>query len=189
MRIILATNNKNKVLELKNKIKKTVYSLKDIGINIDIVEDGNTLCENAFIKAKAIAKLLPNDIIIADDTGLFVKSLNNEPGVYSARYAGDGCSSEDNINKLLENLKSKSERSAYFETAIVVYKAGEYHHFNGRLDGEILSERVGDLGFGYDSIFYCIELKKSLAQLSKQEKNMISHRAKAIEAVLNSKLF
>ncbi len=187
-KIILATNNPGKVTELKNKLNKNVYSLKDLNIDIDIIEDGTSLEENAKIKASAIAKLFPNDIIIADDTGLFVESLNNMPGIYSARYAGVGCSSEDNIDKLLYELKDKTSRNAYFETVIVVYKAGEYYSFSGKLIGVILESRQGTDGFGYDSIFYTDIYNKSLAEITKVEKNEISHRAKATQQLLESKL-
>ncbi len=186
MKIILATNNQGKVFELKNKLNMEVYSLKDLGVNIEIVEDGKTLEENATIKAKAIAKLFPSDIVIADDTGLFVEALNFEPGVYSARYAFENCSDEDNIDKLLSNLKDMNNRKAYFETVIVVYKNQNYYSFSAELHGEIASERVGEFGFGYDKVFYCSNLKKTLAQLSKEEKNEISHRGLAIKKLVNS---
>lgn len=188
MRVILATNNQGKVNELKSKIGKEVFSLKDLNVDIDIIEDGETLYDNALIKAKAIAKLFPNDIIIADDTGLFVKSLNNQPGVYSARYAGENCTSEDNIDKMLLELKDETERSAYFETVIVVYKDNEYYDYSGQLHGSITRKRHGDDGFGYDSIFYTDIYKKTLAQISKEEKNNISHRAKAIENLVGDNI-
>lgn len=188
MRIILATNNQGKVNELKSKINREIYSLKDLEINIDIIEDKDTLEGNAKLKAEAIAKIFPNDIIIADDTGLFVKSLNNEPGVYSARYAGENCNSEDNIDKLLNNLKNIDDRSAYFETVIVVYKDGIYYNYFGKLEGKILKKRSGSDGFGYDSVFYSEIYNKSLAEVSKEEKNIISHRAKAIDRLLSDNI-
>lgn len=188
MKIILATNNAGKVNELKSKLNTEVFSLKDLNVDIDIIEDGETLYDNALIKAKAIAKLFPNDIIIADDTGLFVKALNFEPGVYSARYAGEDCSSEDNIDKMLENLKEIEDRSAYFETVIVVYKENKYYDYSGKLHGSITRKRHGDDGFGYDSIFYTDIYKKTLAQISKEEKNNISHRAKAIENLVKDNI-
>lgn len=187
--IILATNNQGKVNEIKAKVNTDVFSLKDLNVEIDIEENGTTLSENAKIKAQEIARIFPNDIVIADDTGLFVPSLNYQPGVYSARYAGSDCSSEDNIDKLLSELSNKTDRSAYFETVIVVYKNNEYYEFSGKLEGEILCERCGSDGFGYDSVFYTNIYNKSLAQISKEEKNIISHRAKAIEKMLNSMLF
>ncbi len=188
MKIILATNNQGKVNELKSKIGKEVFSLKDLNIDIDIIEDGETLYDNALIKAKAIAKLFPNDIIIADDTGLFVKSLNNDPGVYSARYAGENCTSEDNIDKMLKNLENIEDRSAFFETVIVVYKESKFYHYSGVLEGSITRKRHGVDGFGYDSIFYTDVYNKTLAQINKDEKNKISHRAKAIEKVVSDNI-
>ncbi len=188
MRIILATNNQGKVNELKSKLDQEVFSLKDLNIDIDIIEDGSTLLENATIKAKEIAKLFPSDIVIADDTGLFVESLNFEPGVYSARYAGENCSSEDNIDKMLLNLEGKDNRKAYFETVVVVYKNGEYYDYSGKLYGEITKNRQGSDGFGYDSIFYTDVFNKTLAQITKEEKNMISHRAKAIESLVSDNI-
>ncbi len=187
MKIILATNNQGKVRELKYKLNKEVYSLKDLKIDIDIIEDGTTLLENAKIKARAIAKMFPNDIIIADDTGLFVETLNFEPGVYSARYAGEGCNSEDNIDKLLKALEGENNRKAYFETVVVVYQDGNYYDYSGKLEGTILTERIGNDGFGYDSVFYTDVYNKSLAQLSDEEKNSISHRARAIDKLVESK--
>ncbi len=188
MKIILATNNQGKVNEMKSKLDKEVFSLKDLNVDIDIIEDGSTLLENATIKAKEIAKLFPNDIIIADDTGLFVESLNFEPGVYSARYAGEDCNSEDNIDKMLLNLENNDNRNAYFETVIVVYKEGKYFDFSGKLYGKITVERQGSDGFGYDSIFYTDVFNKTLAQITKEEKNMISHRAKAIESLVDDNI-
>ncbi len=188
MKIILATNNQGKVAELKNAINKPVFSLKDLGFDLDVLEDGKTLEENAMKKAFKIASYFPNDIIIADDTGLFVESLDFAPGVYSARYAGPCCNSEQNIDKLLENMKDCSNRKAYFETVIVVYKDNDYQQFSGRLDGEILYKRYGDGGFGYDPIFYVDEFKCSLAQVTKEQKNQISHRGKAIKELISSNL-
>lgn len=181
MRIILATNNQGKVLELKQKLAREVFSLKDINLDIEIIEDGDTLLENAMIKVKAISKLFPNDIVIADDTGLFVEELNGRPGVHSARYAFDGCTNEDNIDKLLKELEEIENRNAYFETVIAVYKDGEYYNFSGRLDGKILEKRLGDKGFGYDKVFYATEVETSLACVTSDVKNQISHRARALD--------
>ncbi len=188
MKIILATNNQGKVNELKSKLNREVFSLKDLNIDIEIIEDGNTLEENAMIKAKAIAQLFPNDIVLADDTGLFVEALDFAPGVHSARYAYDGCSDEDNIKKLLQELAGKTNRNAYFETVVVVYKDQQYYSYSGQLFGEIVDSGIGEGGFGYDKVFYYPELKKTLAQLTKAEKNMISHRAMAINKVVASEV-
>ncbi len=188
MKIILATNNQGKVKELKATLKQDVYSLQDLDIDIDIIESGETLAENARIKAEAISKLFPSDIVIADDTGLFVKALNNQPGVYSARYAGSDATSEDNIDKLLNEMHDEIDRSAYFETVVVVYKDNQFYAFSGKVFGKILTERRGTLGFGYDSIFYVEELNKSLAEVTNEEKNLNSHRGKAIENLIESKI-
>lgn len=187
--IILASNNQGKVNEIKSKVNDDVYSLKDLNVDIEIEENGKTLSENAKIKAQAIANMFPNDIIIADDTGLFVPSLNYQPGVYSARYAGESCNSEDNIDKLLKELENNENRAAYFETVVVVYNDNQYYEFSGILEGSILHSRQGDDGFGYDSVFYTEIFNKSLAQITKDEKNTISHRAKAIDKMLQSSVF
>lgn len=186
MRIILATNNLGKVSEMKSILKNEVYSLSDLGINVDVIEDSDTLIGNAKLKAEAIAKIFPDDIIIADDTGLFIEALNFEPGIFSARYAGDACNSDDNIDKVLENMQNIENRRAYFETVMVVYKMGEFYEFSGKLYGEILNERHGSGGFGYDPIFYVKEYSSSLAQITKEQKNKISHRGKAITEIVNS---
>ncbi|MFV0499216.1 MAG: RdgB/HAM1 family non-canonical purine NTP pyrophosphatase [Bacilli bacterium] len=188
MKIILATNNQGKVNELKSLFNTNIYSLNDLNIDIDIIEDGNTLEENAKIKATSIVKLFPNDIVIADDTGLFINSLNGRPGVYSARYAFDGCNNEDNIDKILEELANFDDRSAFFKTVIVLYKNNEYYYYDGVLHGEILKSRSGSNGFGYDSVFYNKHFNKSLASLTKAEKNCISHRSLAIKKLINSKI-
>ncbi len=185
MRIIVATNNVNKLNELKSKLQFEVLGQTDLGIEIDVEEIYDTLEENAMLKASTIAKMYPEDIVIADDTGLFIESLNFEPGVYSKRYAGTGCS-EDNNDLVLKKLEGKDNRYAFFKTVLAVcYKSSKYL-FDGIVEGEITTTRIGENGFGYDSIFYLSNIDKTMAQLSKEEKNIFSHRAKAIDNFISS---
>ncbi|WP_423364612.1 XTP/dITP diphosphatase [Mycoplasma sp. P36-A1] len=184
--IIVASNNQKKIKEIKEILLKydiKVLSLKDVNIDIDIEENGSTFIENAMIKAQAIydITLMP---VIADDSGLQVEALNNEPGIYSARYAGEQKNDEDNMNKLLDNLKNVTNRKARFVAAIAfVINDKLKYTVEGYLDGEIIDNKIGDYGFGYDPIFYIPSLKKTSAQLLPEEKNKISHRAKALEKI------
>lgn len=185
-KILIATNNSYKILEIKDVLKDfntKLYTLKDFGIAVDIMEDGNTLEENALKKAKGTFGIL-NIPAISDDTGLFVKALNEEPGIFSARYAGESATYEENRNKLLDNLKNIPEknRTARFESVICFYANGEeYYFFKGICDGKIISEARGTNGFGYDPIFVPEGTTKTFAELSDKEKNVISHRALALE--------
>lgn len=182
--LVLATRNRNKVSEL-------VALLGDVGLTIrgldefpgapDVVEDGLTCEANAVKKAKAIAEFtgLP---AVADDTGLEVDALGGRPGVYAARYAGEGATYEDNCRKLLQELTglSQERRTARFVTvAAIALPSGDIRVAQGTLDGVIAAEASGTLGFGYDPLFFVPELGKTLAQLSADQKNRISHRAKA----------
>lgn len=180
--ILLATDNKNKIEELQKLLEGEfiVRSKKDFGLEtIEVEETGESLEENARLK---IEKMLeygnfdPSLILLADDTGLFVEKLEGRPGVYSARFAGEKASYEDNVAKLLDLLEGQ-ESPAYFETVICLYQNQEYHLVHGRLHGKIIPERRGNKGFGYDPVFYLEDKKKTLAELSMGEKNQLSHRA------------
>ena len=193
-KLILASNNKKKIKELKeilSDIPVEVRSLSDENINIDDVEDGSTFEENAKKKAKEIYEFLKsrgekNFIVLSDDSGLEVDYLNGEPGVYSARYAGVHGEDEKNNEKLLANLKgvSKKDRGAQFVCQIAMFdESGKYYTVRGEVRGNILEELNGEGGFGYDPLFFYEPLNKTFAQLSSGEKNEISHRGKALKSL------
>lgn len=183
--MIFASHNQNKTKEIQKKLPSHIVlkSLADIGWTEEIIEDGATLEENARIKAQAIVDKLGVPCF-ADDTGLEVKALNNEPGVYSARYAGPQKNDEDNMQLLLSNLEGKEDRSAQFRTSICLYINNEFHLFEGVVKGQILKEKVGNEGFGYDPIFQPEGHTRSFAQMSMEEKNELSHRGRAIQAMV-----
>ena len=195
MRLILATNNSHKVSEIKDILGEgfDILSLKDVGINTDIDENGETLLENSRIKAMSVSSILEKNnypypfIVIADDTGLLVDELNGEPGIYSARYAGsEGHDSEANMRLLLSKLEGKENRKAHFSTFITYIEKKDAYttymkYFEGRVDGTILKEKHGTEGFGYDPIFQPDGYDKSFAELGLEIKNNISHRARAIQ--------
>ena len=183
--LVIATNNQHKVEEIRralgNKIK--LISLKDLGCKEEIPEDGTTLKENAYQKAKYVWDKYKKNCF-ADDTGLMVEALGGAPGVYSARYAGEHCSFDDNIDLLLENMEGKTNRNAYFATVICLIQDGEPVYFEGKCEGCILTERYGRGGFGYDPIFMPKGYGESFAEISMEEKNKISHRGKATEKLI-----
>ena len=159
----------------------TLLSLDDIGYEGDIEEDGNTFSENALIKARVAAST--GKIGVGDDSGLCVNALGGAPGIFSARFAGEEHDDEANNQKLLRELSDKNDRSAYFVSTIAcVLPDGREFFVEGRAEGEILAEAHGENGFGYDPLFYYPPYKKTFAELSAEEKNTISHRARAIEA-------
>lgn len=181
MDIVLASNNKHKLKEVRDILSEyNVLSLQQIGFNSEIEETGATICENALIKAREIRKHT-NKIIIADDTGLFVHALNDAPGVYSARYAGENATYKDNNKKLLKALENADDRSAVFKCAIALsMPCGEEIIFLGQVCGSIAKEYAGDGGFGYDPIFVPQGMDKTYSQLPCEEKDKLSHRAKAL---------
>ena len=180
--LIFATNNKHKLEEVRNVLDGLVevQSLKEINHAGDIPETADTLEGNAAQKAEWIFERTGKDCF-ADDTGLEVEALNGAPGVYSARYAGDGHDSEANMNKLLQNLTGENNRRAQFRTVIALIIKGEENTFDGIVKGEITEEKRGDSGFGYDPIFIPEGFSKSFAQMTNDEKNCISHRFRATE--------
>ena len=184
--LIFATGNQNKLLEINKIIPNNIkiISLKDLKFSDDIPENENTIEGNAIYKAKYIYNKF-NINVFSDDTGLEVEALNGEPGVYSARYAGEACDSNDNINKLLKKLKKKKNRNARFKTIIALIIENKIHTFEGIINGEILKNPIGENGFGYDSIFRPAGYSKSFAELSINEKNIISHRSLAIKKLIN----
>ena len=183
MELLFASNNINKLEQVKLLLDhENVLLPKDIGIeDFDPIEDGNTLRENAYKKAHELYKLSGKKVF-SDDTGLFVKSLDGRPGLYSHRYAGNDASDKDNRDKLLSELENKADRQAYFLTVVCfIDENGKDYYFEGRLDGRIADKEYGTEGFGYDKIFYVDEFSKTLGQMDIDFKNEISHRAKAVE--------
>ena len=181
MKIVFATNNLNKLKEIQQILPTSIelLSLKDIGFSGEIPEDHETLEENAFQKAQYIFDRYKISCF-ADDTGLEVESLNGAPGVYSARYAGDDCAAENNMKKLLSEMQGKANRRAAFKTVVAFVTDTEKCAFKGIAIGEILNEKHGDKGFGYDPIFKPEGYDVSYAEMSSLEKNKISHRGKAV---------
>ncbi len=179
-KLIIASANKGKIKEFSQLLsgKFEVLSMAEVGVVEDIAETGTTFKENAIIKAKFVHEKtgLP---VLADDSGLVVPSLNGEPGVYSARYAGENASMEENKKLLLNNLNGK-DRYAYFICCLVLYDKS-VKVFEGKTEGEILYEERGDKGFGYDSLFFSHDLKKSFGECEDAEKNLVSHRGRALK--------
>lgn len=186
MEIVLASNNKNKLSEISHILWKSgikVLSLADIGFNREIEETGETLSENALIKARAVRAKAKGRLVIADDTGLEVDYLAKAPGVYSARFAGPECSFVDNNRKLLKLLKGvrTPDRGAIFRTVVaVIYNDGTEEVYEGRVPGSISLSEKGKMGFGYDPVFYPENSNKTYAQMTPEEKNSLSHRKKAV---------
>lgn len=187
MKLAIATNNAHKLSEIRAILGDSfeqLLSLKDLGIDVDVEETGTTLEENALLKARTICDIckLPT---LADDTGLMVDALDGAPGVYSARYAGEAHNDANNRALLLKNLEDKDSRRAHFSTVIAIcYPNGDFITATGRVEGSILNEERGSEGFGYDSLFYSDELGKTFAQATHEEKNSVSHRGRALHAML-----
>ncbi len=182
-KLVLASGNKHKIKEIAQMLPEyQVVGYKDFGYDFEIEENGNTFYENALIKAKTVSEIL-NLPALADDSGICVDALNGEPGIYSARYAGDG---DDNHNNelLLKNLSGEKNRKAKFVCCMVFYKPnGEIITATGETHGQILEKTEGENGFGYDPFFYSDDLNKCLGVASAEEKNTISHRFRAIKAL------
>lgn len=188
-RIVFATGNKDKMKEIRmimEDLKLPILSMKEAGVEKEIIEDGTTFQENALIKAKAIAALLPDDIVMADDSGLEIDYLNKEPGIYSARYMGEHTSYDIKNNHILERLKGvpKEQRTARFVCAVAaVFPGGKSIAVNGTMEGRIADHIAGENGFGYDPIFWLDDYGCTSAEISPEEKNSLSHRGKALRAV------
>lgn len=188
MKIVLATSNKDKIKEIKKLLPKEyqVLTTDDLGIkDFDVEEDGKTLEENAYKKAKALfdrVKLAT----LADDTGLFVKALDNRPGVRAHRYAGEDPTYEENRIKMLKELDGKEDRSAYFATCVCyIDKDGKDHYFQGKINGTITDKELGSYDFGYDLIFRPDASDLTFGQMSVEEKNHYSHRAIALSKFMS----
>lgn len=184
--IVLATRNQGKVKEFAEMLKDfpvEIKGLADFGPIPEAVEDGATFDDNAYKKASFTAKVLGLPAM-ADDSGLTVEALGGAPGVYSARYAGDKATDNDNIAKLLKEMEGQANRKAAFECVIsLAVPAGPALTFEGRCEGEILTAPRGEDGFGYDPVFFCPTLGKTFAEASMEEKNRVSHRGKAVAQV------
>ncbi len=185
--LVVATGNQGKLSEIKSIFKYMplkIISMKEAGVHKDIEENGTTFEENALIKAKAVFDATGH-AVLADDSGLEVDFLNGAPGIQTARYAGEGASDMDRINKLLGELKNVpfEKRTARFVCAVaIILEDGSYFTTRGECNGYISFEPAGNKGFGYDPVFYVPEYDKTMAQLDEEVKNKISHRAKALDA-------
>jgi XTP/dITP diphosphohydrolase len=183
--LVFATNNLHKADEVKHKLNGllSIQTLQEIGCHEDIPETADTLEGNALQKVRYLHEKYGCDCF-ADDTGLEVEALGNAPGVYSARYAGEAKNPEANMDKLLNELSGQTNRKAQFRTVIALILEGEEYLFEGVVNGQILENRRGNEGFGYDPIFLPDGYEKSFAQLSMTEKNAVSHRGRAVEKLL-----
>lgn len=184
-KLVFATNNEHKLRELREILKGefTLLSLNDINCSDDIPETGDTLEANASQKSFYVWDRYQT-ACFSDDTGLEIASLDNRPGVRSARYAGEGRNSEDNIDKILAELKDKTSRDACFRCVISLIIDGKEYCFEGRVDGEILHERKGVSGFGYDPIFRPTGYEQSFAEMNAELKNGMSHRGRAVQKLV-----
>ncbi|WP_329804477.1 non-canonical purine NTP diphosphatase [Flavobacterium facile] len=186
MKLVFASNNKNKIAEIQQQVGSQfqIVSLEDIGCFVDIPETAETIEGNAILKANYVTESfgLP---CFADDTGLEIESLNNEPGVYSARYAGEQKNPEDNMNLVLQKLASQANRNARFKTIIALNMNNEQHLFEGIVKGKITTEKSGNMGFGYDPIFQPVGFSTTFAEMSMEQKSIISHRGIAVQKLIN----
>ncbi|MDQ2862591.1 MAG: RdgB/HAM1 family non-canonical purine NTP pyrophosphatase [Bacteroidota bacterium] len=184
--LIFATNNENKVIEIRSLLDENfkILSLAEAGIDINIPEPFDSLEENAIEKSEVIYKLAKTNCF-AEDTGLEVKALHNEPGVKSARYAGEERDFNKNVSKLLDKLKDNTDRVARFRTVICLTINGKHNIFDGECKGTIIAERRGSGGFGYDCVFIPKGASKTFAEMSLYEKNKYSHRKKATQKLIS----
>jgi len=184
MRIVLASGNKGKIREIKEILSEfEIIPYTDLIDKFEIEENGSSFKENAIIKAKAVGEKLKNEIVLADDSGISVPVLGNEPGIYSARYAGVGASDKDNLNKLINELKKRGIKKtpAFYTAAIVLYTPYGIFTTHGFMRGDVIDEAKGDKGFGYDPMFIPKGFDKTLGELDSEVKKEISHRFKALE--------
>ena len=187
--IVVASNNRHKIKEIKEILTGyNVLTLNDIGFHDEIIEDGKTFEENALIKARTIHNYLKsknlNHIVLADDSGLCVDALNGAPGVYSARYAKEHSDDQANRDKLLKELEGKDRTANFVCNIVLYYPNGEYKTFVGKTEGKITKEEIGNKSFGYDCIFYSNELNKTFGEAKDEEKNVVSHRGRALKEML-----
>jgi XTP/dITP diphosphohydrolase len=185
MKLVFASNNKNKILEIKHQLPQDIelLSLEDIGCFEDIPETADTIEGNAILKADYVTQNYGYDCF-ADDTGLEVEALNGAPGVYSARYAGEQKNADDNMHRLLLELGNNPNRNARFKTVITLNLNGQQHLFTGIVEGHITYEKAGEGGFGYDPVFMPEGSDKTFAQISLDEKAKMSHRGRAVSQLI-----
>ncbi|MBR2479789.1 MAG: RdgB/HAM1 family non-canonical purine NTP pyrophosphatase [Clostridia bacterium] len=186
MEIIAATGNINKVREFREILgeRYQIKSLKDISLSIDIEEDADTFFGNALKKAREIS-LITGKVVLADDSGLIVDALGGAPGVFSARYSGENATDASNRAKLLKEMEGVQDRTARFHSSIVLYYPdGKIIHAEGKTEGRILFEEIGENGFGYDSLFYSYDLGMSFGLASAEQKNAVSHRGRALDKLV-----
>ncbi|QLC65438.1 non-canonical purine NTP diphosphatase [Flavobacterium sp. LPB0248] len=186
MKLVFASNNKNKIAEIQSMLPDSIkiLSLEDINCLEDIPETADTIEGNAILKADYVTQKYGYDCF-ADDTGLEVNALNGEPGVYSARYAGEQKNADDNMNKLLDALKNEENRSAQFKTVITLNLNGKQYLFTGIAKGEITLTKTGTNGFGYDPIFKPENFNETFSELPLETKNTIGHRGKAVKQLID----
>lgn len=186
MELIFATHNQHKTEEAREIATSFIQikNLKDIGCFEEIPETADTLPGNALQKARYVQEHFHVNCF-ADDTGLEVEALDGRPGVYSARYAGEHCSYQDNVDKLLREMKGKTNRKACFKTVIALILEGKEYLFEGRVDGQIIEDQRGMSGFGYDPVFLPDGFDRTFAEMSEEEKNSISHRGRAIRQMMD----
>ena len=184
MKVIAATKNKGKLREMNEILSPLgieIVPQEDVGISVDVEETGRTFEENALIKARAV-RMVSDYPVLADDSGLCVDCLGGAPGVRSARYAGDGASDSDKINKLLSEIGDNENRNARFVTCVAyISEDGREITAHGEVKGHITHTPHGENGFGYDPVFYSAELKRTFAECSDDEKNSVSHRCRALK--------
>lgn len=186
MELIIATHNENKVLEFKKKLgsKYLLKSLSDLNFTEEIPENENSIKKNAIFKSKFIHNIFKSNVF-SDDTGLEIESLNNEPGVHSARYSGEKKDPLKNINLVLKKMNGVSNRKARFKTVISLLIDNKNYCFEGIVNGTIIDKPKGDMGFGYDPIFVADNMNKTFAEITLIEKNKISHRAIATNKLID----
>ena len=186
MKLVFASNNKNKILEIQQLLPSTIeiLSLEEIGCFEEIPETADTIEENALLKANYVSQKYGFNCF-ADDTGLEIDVLDGAPGVYSARYAGEQKSAEKNMNKVLEALSNETNRKAQFKTVIALNINGEQTLFTGIVKGEITHKKTGNMGFGYDPIFKAEGMNQTFAEITLEEKGKLSHRGKATQMLIN----
>jgi XTP/dITP diphosphohydrolase len=182
MNLIFASNNKGKLVEVQSLISNNikVISMKDAGINVDIPEPFHTFQENAYAKASCINKLT-NSNCFAEDSGLIVPALNGDPGVFSARYAGEPSNDQNNNEKLIRKIKKVADKTAYYQSVICLILNDKTYYFEGKCEGTIADEPKGDGGFGYDPLFIPKGYDQTFGELSLEVKNTLSHRGKAMK--------
>ncbi|MBP5984282.1 MAG: RdgB/HAM1 family non-canonical purine NTP pyrophosphatase [Fluviicola sp.] len=184
-KLVFASANQNKIKEIKSILPAgfELVTLDELGFHEEIPETSPTISGNAIQKTTFLKDKLALDCF-SDDTGLIIPALNNEPGVYSARYAGPQRNADDNMDLVLEKLAEKNDRSAYFITTIALWFEGELHLFEGKVTGEIITTKKGEQGFGYDPIFIPEHQGKTFAEMTLAEKSKFSHRARAFEKMI-----